>query len=201
MRHKNTEKFTEIVRFVEDFYRDNDRTPSIRQIAGALGMSSSNVHRYLVTMADEGIIDYDGDHLKTERMRKTMDDFTTAGILGQIPCGPLQMEEAEIDEFVQLPTSIFGRGDLYILEADGDSMTGAGIDDGDLVVIRQQEEANPGDIIVAYVPDMGSTLKTLKYKNRKPVLHPENPEYEDIHVKYLQIQGVVVKVIKDPKIT
>ena len=83
------------------------------------------------------------------------------------------------------------------MHASGDSMTGAGIDDGDLVLIRKQEEANNGDIVAAFVDGEGNTLKRYRQCENTVFLHPENPKYRDIPLKDCRIQGVAVSVIKN----
>ena len=75
-------------------------------------------------------------------------------------------------------------------------MTGAGIDDGDLVLIRKQEEAQNGDIVVAFVEGEGNTLKRYRMYGHTVFLHPENPKYRDIPLKDCKIQGVAISVIK-----
>ena len=96
----------------------------------------------------------------------------------------------------KLPESLFGRGEFFLLRARGDSMIGAGIEDGDLVLIRQQSTAEYNQIVVALVDDE-ATLKRFRPKEDHICLHPENNRYEDIIVDRCLIQGVAVKVIKD----
>ena len=85
---------------------------------------------------------------------------------------------------------------MFILHASGDSMTGAGIDDGDLVLVKRQEEARDGDIVVAWAEGVGNTLKRYKKYGNTVFLHPENPKYVDIPVKNCKIQGIVTWVLK-----
>ena len=108
------------------------------------------------------------------------------------------MCEAQIESYMPLPVSIFGSDELYILHADGDSMTGIGIDDGDLVVIKKQHQANIGDVVVALDGENQNTLKTHCFDKNKGryYLHPENDEYDDIYVDMLTIQGIAQHVIK-----
>ena len=101
-----------------------------------------------------------------------------------------------MEEIVNLPTGLFGKGDLFLLHASGDSMTGAGIDDGDLVLIRKQEEARNGDIVVAFVEGEGNTLKRYRQYGNTVFLHPENPKYRDIPLLNCKIQGIAINVIK-----
>ena len=86
--------------------------------------------------------------------------------------------------------------DMEILYASGESMIEAGIDDGDMVLVRKQEEARDGDIVVAYVEGEGNTLKRLLYEEDGPVLHPENKTMADIPARDCRIQGVAVWVFK-----
>ncbi len=119
-------------------------------------------------------------------------------ILGRVPCGPVK--EAIIDDAkcCPLPESILDSGDYFILEASGDSMIGAGIDEGDYVLVKQQNTANEGEIVVAMV-DGNTTIKRIHYDgdNKKYVLCPENSKYSCIPYDQVDIQGVVTKVIKD----
>lgn len=196
MQHKSNESIDRIISFVNDFYRDNNRSPSIRQLASGTGLGVATVHRYLKTMTERGLIDYDGEIIVTEQSNKIRNEVFQVGVVGSVPCGPLSLEEEFIEEYVNLPTAIFGGGDLFLLRASGDSMSGVGIEDGDLVLIRRQEEAHDGDIVVAYVEGEGNTLKRYKKYGNTVFLHPENPKYVDIPVKDCKIQGVAVWGLK-----
>lgn len=196
MKHRNLDSIDRIVSFVNDFYRDNRHSPSARQIAAGTGIPRTTLQRMLRTMAENGLVDYDGETVVTELSNKQDDSSTPVGIIGSIPCGHLSLEEEAIEEIVNLPTSLFGKGNLFLLHARGDSMTGAGIDDGDMVLIRQQEEAQNGDIVVAYIEGEGNTLKRYKQYGNTIFLHPENPKYTDIPLKDCKIQGIAISVIK-----
>ena len=196
MRHRNLDNMDRILSFVNDFYRDNQRSPSARQIAAGTGIPRTTLQRMLRTMAENGQIDYDGETVVTELSNKRDDNSTPVGIIGSIPCGNLALEEEAVEEIVNLPVSLFGKGNLFLLHASGDSMTGAGIDDGDLVLIRKQEEARNGDIVVAYMEGEGNTLKRYRKYGSTVFLHPENPKYRDIPLKDCRIQGVAISVIK-----
>ena len=102
------------------------------------------------------------------------------------------------EEYLPLSVSFFGKGDFYALRASGSSMTGAQIDDGDLVIIRQQHTAQVGEIVVALTDEDKNTLKRLLYDDDRQsyYLHPENKDMEDIYVSGLRVQGVATHVIK-----
>ena len=196
MRQKNPKYMKEIEAFVDDFYSKHHKTPSCREIAENTTLQRSAVQKYLTAMNDQGMIKYDGKTIRTRRMQSYAPDTTSVGVIGTIACGPLSMEEEAVEQYVDLPTSLFGSGDFFILHASGDSMTGAGIDNGDLVLIRKQEEAHNGDIVVAYIEGEGNTLKRFKRYGRTVFLHPENPKYTDIPMKNCKIQGVAVWIFK-----
>ncbi len=98
---------------------------------------------------------------------------------------------------MKLPVSIFGEGDLFIIRTTGDSMIDAGIDSGDLVVVRKDQSPKLGDIVVA-LSDNANPLKRLDYDDnrRQYVLRPENSNYDPIYVQNLEVQGVAQYVLK-----
>ena len=118
-----------------------------------------------------------------------------APIVGTIACGQPVDAMENIEESVALPRTIFGAGNLFLLHAKGDSMVEADIHNGDLVVIRQQNTAENGEIVVAMI-NGETTLKRFYKKNGKIILHPENKTMDDIIVKNCEIQGVLVSCIK-----
>ena len=202
MRTKNSEYFRLLEEFIDNYTETYDRSPSRREIAEGTGMSLANVSRYLTYMKDEGMIDFDGTrNIITRRMQKMNDDTICSPVIGTIACGTPIFAEQNVEEYVRLPASWFGSGDHYLLRAKGDSMTGIGIDNGDLVVIRYQEHAEPGEVIVALVDDDSATLKRYfpDDETRMIRLHPENENMEDIYVEpeSLRIQGVAVMTLKN----
>ena len=180
MRHKSEELMQQILNYAEKFLLLNHRSPYTSEIADALGIVKSTVYRYLVEMNERGMLSYHN-----------------GAVLGSVSCGMPQLEEEYVEEYVSLPVSLFGDGEFFILRANGDSMTGAGIHSGDMVVIRKQNTASDGDIVVALVENE-STLKRffLDTERRCVHLHPENPKYPEIYTQNCSIQGVAVHVIK-----
>lgn len=186
-----------ICQYAEQYYLQTGISPSTTKIADAVGVSRGTAYKYLVAMNDNGMIEYDGKNIQTDVTRKLNTETSQTAIVGSVPCGSLQYEEENIEEYISLPTAIFGKGDFYILHASGNSMIDAGIDDGDLVVIRKQNYARDGDIVVALVENQ-NTLKTFyrDEQSRKIILHPENKSMDDIVVDDCYIQGIACHVIK-----
>lgn len=198
MRTKDTALIEQIKKSIEKAYEENGRSPSVRQIAKEVGCSYSTVSRYIKEMVERGIIARSSGEYETEVISKMNIDTVPVAVVGSVSCGPLTFAEENIEEYIKLPTSLLGQGKFFILHASGQSMIGAGIEDGDLVVVRQQPTAEPGQIVVALVEDE-VTLKRFypDLENGCVRLHPENKRLKDIIVDDCQIQGVAVKVLKD----
>ena len=200
MRSKSIELMNQIKEFAERFYIEEGRSPSTTEIAVEVGVSRGTAYRYIVEMAEKGIIEYDGNSITTEATRKYKGSGTSAAILDcSVSCGPGLLEEQRILEYVRLPETVFGSGEMFLLRANGDSMVDAGIDDGDWIVVRKQNTAEEGDIVVA----LSDGLNNLKYfyRNKRKgcaILRSANAEkgYKDIETFDLQIQGVAQNVIK-----
>lgn len=186
-----------ILNYVEEFSFENRRSPSCAEIGQAVGLAKSSVYRYLTSMDEMGLIQYDGTGIQTLGSQKSRSGLTKTPLIGSVSCGEPILEEENIQCYLPLPTQLFGDGELYLLRANGDSMIEAGIDDGDLVVVRRQEKAEEGKIVVALVGNE-NTLKRIYYdrKTGETILHPENRTMQDIRVKECMIQGVAIHVIK-----
>ena len=198
MRSKNTELMLRIKDYIERYFERYSSVPTVREIAASMKIAASSAHRYLVAMAEKDMIYYENGELSTPKIQMMNPEFSPAAIVGSIPCGTPDEREAQIEEYLPLSVSVFGKGDFYALRASGDSMTEAQIDDGDLVIIREQQTAEIGDIVVALTDEDKNTLKRLCFDNERQsyYLHPENRDMEDIYVSSLRIQGIATHVIK-----
>lgn len=188
----------DIKAYAENYYMEYSVSPSVREIADALGCGKSTVQRYLERLRDNGDIAYNGRRgITTDVTDKVDPSCVNVGLVGSISCGPLTFAEQNITDYFRMPASLVGTGEFFMLRADGDSMINAGIDSGDLVIIRKEQNARVGDIVVALNGE-DTTLKRLaKDSSGRYFLHPENDRYSDIYVDELIIQGVAIKVIKD----
>lgn len=201
MRKKNPDLMERIRKFAEDFYVEHGRSPYKSEFAEALGISKGTATKYLVEMHELGMIDYDGYSIHTEVTLKCNRNGADSTILDNaVACGLGETEEEHVLERVRLPETIFGTSPKFILQAKGDSMVDAGIQEGDWLVISQQNTAKEGDIVVALYEGV-SNLKYLFYDNEKgyAILRSANKkrDYKDILTKDLQIQGVLHSVIKN----
>lgn len=195
MRSKNPETMNQIKEFVDKYYFENNKSPSVRKIANGIGIVGSTVFRYLQEMNEKGMIVYDGKSVTTEKIGKFKSKTVSVPIVRSSACGILSLIDENIEAYVPLSEAIFGAGNFYILRAIDLSMIEAGISDGDLVLIRKQDIADSGNIVVALVD--GEAMLRRYYKEKDYVrLHPENKNMKDIIVHNCKIQGVVVKIIK-----
>ena len=199
MRSMDTELMKRIQEYAEQFYIENGRSPSTSEIGAAVGVHKATVYKYLSEMNEKGMLSYNGKSVSTKKTALAQNGMTVASVFrGAIPCGAPETIEAAVDQFVKLPTALFGDGNLYVIWAKGDSMIEAGIDDGDMIVVDADKKPVVGDKVVALDQDSESTLKTLRYdeKRSRYYLHPENHLLEDIYVDELTVQGVVRFIIK-----
>ena len=196
MRSKDKTLMAAIEKFVSDYTDSNGISPTMQEVADGVGSSKATVQRYIAQLCDDGILDYSG--YRTMTSTKTKAAAIRVPVLGTIACGIPKFAEENIGEYVRLPVALFGKGNFFILRAYGDSMIEAGIDNGDLVLIRQQNYADEGQIVVALMEDE-ATLKRFypEPKKHRIRLHPENSRMDDIYVDNCEIQGVAVKVLKD----
>ena len=196
MRNKNPEFFKVILNCIEKYKTELGVSPTVREIAAATGITRSTVSRYIMDMRERNIIDYSGHRDITTKC--DMAETVKVPLLGTVSCGVPKLAEENIEQFIKLPCSVFGKGEYFLLTANGDSMIDAGIDDGDLVLMRVQNTADAGQIVSALIDDE-ATLKRFypEPKNKRIRLHPENKALDDIYTDKCVVQGVAVKVIKD----
>ena len=195
MRTANEEIVNKVLSFIKESQKRDGKSPSFRQICKSRGFPSIATAQYyikvlkqrgLITQNDSGKIDVPFNLQKGQPL--------IAPLVGQVACGKPILAEENIEGTFALPTQIFGNDKVMLLHAKGDSMIGAGINDGDLIVATITNYADDGEIVVALIND-SATVKRLYRKNGYAILHAENPKYDDIITKELTIQGVVKHVI------
>lgn len=194
---KSEERIQNIKEYILEFQFIYHRTPTMEQIAKAVGTVKSNVYKYLDEMEERGILTRSKREIVINDTIQASAELNRVPILGNVSCGLPEYAEENFEEYVPLPVALFGQGDFFLLRASGNSMIEAGIEPGDLVVVRKQNTAEEGDIVVALV-DNETTLKRF-YRDKKHRccrLHPENSKMKDIYVQDCTIQGVAQNVIK-----
>lgn len=196
MKTLNEETLQRVREFNIAYQQEHRITPSYRQIMHSLNLGSlATVRRYVMELENQGVLKRSeiGKIIPMPKLEKG--NFVLAPLVGSVVCGIPNPSEENYEDTYALPTDIFGKGHLFMLHAEGNSMIEAGISPGDLLVLRKQYSADDGEIIVALV-DGETTLKRLYHRNGKIILHPENRRMKDIVVDKCDVQGVLVSCIK-----
>ncbi len=184
-----------ILSFIEKYQSDHGYPPTLREICKQFSISSTNGARYhLHRLKELGFLEIDphksrgvkrvgGVHQVLQSWGKTF----RLPVLGSVPAGPLDLASPDIrDEEITVDPDFFGsrseEPELFGLRVRGDSMIEAGIHDGDIVVVRAQQNANDGDIVVARVEEE-ATVKRFRRGNSTIVLEPANPAYQPILIR------------------
>lgn len=196
MRSKDKNVLRAVERFVWEFTERRGYSPSLQEIADSVGVSKTTAYRYVDRLRADGIVGSSG--YRSLVPAKVKGGSVMVPILGRVACGLPRYAEENIENYVRLPLSLCGQGKFFLLRAVGDSMTGAGIEEGDLVLVKRQNFAEKGQIVVALVGEEATLKRFYPEPGKKRFrLHPENPAMADIIVSSCEIQGVAVKVIKD----
>jgi repressor LexA len=204
MRPSLTERQREILNYIEREVRTTGVPPSIRQIGVALGISSTNgVRAHLQALEKKGYIHRSSRMSRgiasLDRLRRTasraLHDLVEIPILGRVTAGQPILAVENREGALHVDPGLVKSADTFALRIEGDSMIGAGILDGDYVLVRPQQSADNGDIVVALLEED----VTVKRFYREPDgfrLQPENPRLAPLYVPAVQICGKVVSLIR-----
>ena len=184
-----------VFRFVRDRLAGG-RPPTVREVMEAFGFRSPQTAReHLDALLEEGRLKKEPGVARGFRLPGHGEAPTVmVPLLGRVPAGPLDLAIEDLEGHLPVQTRR-APGDLFSLRVHGDSMKDAGILDGDIVVVRRQQNANAGDIVVALVGDE-ATVKRFRLKRGRVELHPENDAYQPIVPEPgdVKVLGKVVEV-------
>jgi repressor LexA len=209
-----TERQQEIWNFLVEYVDGHGYPPTVREIGERVGLASpSTVHAHLANLERAGLLRRDPTKPRAleligrgRRVPEPLpatppaerDDALRLPLLGEIAAGGPLLAEQNIEEYLPMPAST--RGD-FLLRVKGDSMIEAGILDGDMVVVRREQTARNGEIVVALAGDDESadeaTVKTFYRESGRIRLQPENSTLEPIYADHVQILGRVVGVFRE----
>src|SRR5439155_8055951 len=195
-----TKRQREIADFIKQYAGKYGYPPTVREIGKAVGLaSSSTVHAHLANLEKYGILKRNPTkpraiELLIDRAKRAI---APAGLplVGQVAAGQPILAEENIEDYMQVPAVAGGEEGEYVLRISGDSMRGAGILEGDFVVVRRQESAKNGDIVVALVGDEATVKRYFKEKDHVR-LQPENDAIEPIRSSAVRVLGRVVGVLR-----
>ena len=193
--HENQQK---ILDFIKSEIEEKGYPPSVREICAAVGLrSTSTVHAHLNHLEAQGLIRRDPTKPRAlEVVDGTQPRGRSVPLVGRVTAGQPILAIENIDEYLTLPQSVLGQGKMFSLRVEGESMIDAGIMDGDIVVLRQQDTAENGEIVVAMTDEDEATLKRIYYEADRVRLQPENPTMSPIYVKRATVLGKLVALIR-----
>ena len=198
-----TKRQQEIFDFIKRYSARYGYPPTVRDIGKAVGLaSSSTVHAHLANLEKAGLLRRDPSKPRAIEMLdravgsvKSIVRPVGLPLVGQVAAGSPILAEENIEEYVEVPGAAGGEDGEYVLRIRGESMTGAGILEGDLVVVRPQETAQDGDIVVALVGEE-ATVKRFFQEDDHVRLQPENDAMQPIRSKEVRVLGRVVGLLR-----
>jgi len=206
-----TQRQQEIWQFLVEYVDGHGYPPTVREIGDAVGLASpSTVHAHLANLERAGLLRRDptkpralelvGYRRETASASEPRDtDLPRLPLLGQIAAGAPLLAEENVEDEIAVPEPL-GRGADFLLRVKGDSMVDAGILDGDTLVVRRQQDASNGDVVVALVGDDEAadeaTVKTFYRDGGRVRLQPENSALAPIYADHVQILGKVTGVFR-----
>lgn len=172
------EKLTKVMDYIRKFQEENGYTPSVREIGHECNIkSTATVHTYLERLRDKGYLS------KTDRKKRSVSIGRGSGVsiplIGTVTAGQPIFAYENYEDYYTFPTGEFKGDELFMLRVEGTSMIDAGIFDGDKIIVRRQQTAENGEIVVALVED-SATVKRFYRKNGQIILHPENESLSDM---------------------
>jgi repressor LexA len=198
----------EIWKFLTDYVDEHGYPPTVREIGEAVGLASpSTVHAHLANLERAGLIKRDPTKPRALELRRApkpetarAEDVHRLPLLGEIAAGGPLLAEQNVEEYVAVPEPLARGGEEFLLRVKGDSMINAGILEGDLVVVRRQQDARNGDIVVALAgadeTADEATVKRFFRENDRIRLQPENDALEPIYTDYVEVLGKVTGVFR-----
>lgn len=195
-----TPRQMQILRFIRDFRARRGYSPTMQEIGDSLELTKVTVFEHVGALVKKGLLLRGTRHSARSLRVSPKAEFpderpTRLPLVGRIAAGrPIEMaQDIEYFDF----EDVFRRpNELFILRVTGDSMIDDHICDGDYVVCERRQEARNGETVVALLPDGETTLKRLYRERGRVRLQPANPRFEPIYAEQVQVQGVVVGVLR-----
>ena len=200
----------EIWKFLTDYVDEHGYPPTVREIGEAVGLASpSTVHAHLANLERAGLIKRDPTKPRALELRRDPkpsaqaqqpDDVHRLPLVGEIAAGGPLLADQNVEEYLAVPEPLARGGEEFLLRVKGDSMINAGILDGDIVVVRREQTARDGEIVVALAGDQEwadeATVKRFFRENGRVRLQPENDAHEPIYADHVQVLGIVTGVFR-----
>ena len=193
------EKLTRVMDYIRKFAEENGYTPSVREIGKECGIkSTATVHSYIEKLQTRGLLNKTDNKKRAVTLGKG--SGVTIPLLGVVTAGQPIFAYENYEDYYTFPVGEFKGDELFMLSVQGTSMIDAGIMNGDKIIVRRQQTAENGDIVVALVnEDEAATVKRFFRKDGQIVLHPENEALADMiySADQVSILGKVVGLMRN----
>ena len=191
------EKLTRVMDYIRKFSEENGYTPSVREICQQCGIkSTATVHSYIEKLQERGFLSKTDNKKRSVSIGKNA--AVTVPLIGIVTAGQPIFAYENYEDYYTFPVSEFKGDELFMLRVRGTSMIDANILDGDKIIVRRQQTADDGEIVVALVED-SATVKRIFFRDGKIILHPENEALADMTFLpgEISILGKVVGLIRN----
>ena len=193
-----TQRQQEVLDFIQSYFMAHGMAPSVREMAQALGKSAQAIQQHIESLRSKGYLHHQPSKSRTNVPRQsllyTSEQINDVPILGRVQAGLPVLAEENQEGTIPLPREWAPDEKVFLLRVKGDSMKNAHILPGDLAVVRQQPNAENGEIVVARLHESDATLKRFYRRGNKIVLKAENPKYDPIEVTQGEVE-IVGKLI------
>ena len=194
---RSNEKYNTVYEFIKKYITENGYSPSVREICANCGIkSTATAYQYINKLNEQGLIKKAGNKKRAVSLKKSVGQSVSVPLVGTVAAGQPIFADENYEGYYSLPTEFFGSDDMFMLTVKGDSMIKIGMLDGDKIIVKKQNTADNGDIVVALVDD-SATVKRFYRRDRKIILHPENDSMSDFVFDDVSVLGKVVGLMRN----
>ena len=187
-------KLAKTFQLIQKKIKEKGYPPTVREICQAVGVTSSaTAHKYLTILEEKGYISREKER---SRAIKITPQTKKVPVVGRVAAGEPLWALKDITEIIPIPEELSGSEDSFMVKVEGDSMIGDHILDGDYVMVKPQQDADSGDIVIALLNQEEVTVKRLYKKDSQITLQPSNPLYKPIVTKDIIILGKVIGILR-----
>ena len=189
--NSNQKKTLEVI---QQKIKETGYPPTVREIGKLVGVTSSATsYKYLTILEKKGYITRERDKSRAIRL---VPQIKNIPVVGSVPAGNPLLALKDITEYIPIPEKLSGSDETFMVKVEGDSMIGDHILDGDYVMVKPQQDASSGDIVIALLNQEEVTVKRLYKKDSKITLQPSNPLYKPIVTEEAIILGKVIGILR-----
>ena len=194
MSESSRNKMQAVLNYINEYNAENGYSPTVREICAKLHIkSTASAYYYLEKLKNEGLLSRSPNKNRAVSFKRS--SSVNIPLIGTVTAGQPIFAYENYEDYYSFPAVSFAGSELFMLNVQGTSMIDAGILDGDKIVVRRQQTADNGDIVVALLDD-SATVKRFYKKEGYYVLHPENPTMDDIVVDEVAILGKVIGLVR-----